>query len=232
MDWDDRVWGVISLRFESLSATAFSIGDRQPASPERVASELEDQVASAFRAYIERFPQGSESLHSGPGTDGDAAVGIVAAAARVESALSKLRQQIARKPKVHIALASERQVDGRGSRRQRNGNGIQPKRGFTFSAGGTKVSGGNTDDVETCVIISDSSAAAPPSRKGAPGAGAGRFKFVGADGKPVKTITMHGVECICCSPDGDVALMNPALGKLMGQKSKAAEFDEDAVSAR
>lgn len=53
-----------------------------------------------------------------------------------------------------------------------------------------------------------------------------KARFVG------KTPTMHGFECLCCSPDGDVALLSPAVGKLMGGRSKAADFDVDAVSSR
>jgi hypothetical protein len=71
-----------------------------------------------------------------------------------------------------------------------------------------------------------SGSAASGSGRG-PRAGAAKFGVVVG-----KTPTMHGFECICCSPEGDVALMSPAIGKLMGGRSKAAGFaDVDAASS-
>jgi hypothetical protein len=70
---------------------------------------------------------------------------------------------------------------------------------------------------------------------GSAASGSGRGPRAGAaksGGIVGKTPTMHGFECICCSPDGDVSLMSPAIGKLMGGRSKAAGFaDVDAASS-
>lgn len=240
-DFSRLVRGVFGLRSQDGTHDGSGARDGAPG----MASELENELAEAFQQYLARVPRGvhrQDAQRRVMLSDGDAAVGIVAAAARVDNLLTKLKKNkhVADTSKSGAKMPSAR-GNAAGAEASAGSGGVAsvaaarpPKRRpqFNFVGAGASARSGSSSrprPVETCIIIpkKEEGGAAKNTAAAKP-----RFKFVGADGKPSKTITLHGFECVCCSPEGDVVVMNPTLGKLMGQRSKAGEFDEDAASAR
>jgi len=224
IEWDDRVnwsdllWARISVHFDSIWTLAFGLSDGNIRS-NYVASIAENQVALAFRVYTEvailrsRIEEGN--------TEQANTHAILSAASRVnmlldslvflnETAHSKWTDTVERwirSPRLSLSHICRKPTN------QLNRHKLSNVGSRVFRNELCIIVPNDITSVHTASIPTGSQV---KSRRG----------------KPSKTITLHGFECVCCSPEGDIALLNSALGKLMGSKNKAADFDVDAVSSR